>query len=239
MLTRIPTFKIYEFKGESFKYKQITDRWIQLIHEVIFLLNSYIYFIYIPCLSYKKQSHLIKNGVSQNAVSTQTWCTSRNFGTRASCLRVQGLLPLHIFKLLMLAAKSFVQINQVNSILVLHQKIIMRVNELCGVTSGNKPKTSIFDSSLCAFIASQAKERCICWTRYAKSHSTTLNYHCQVCLLQSHCIAALAFWGVTPHDSVPIHWQLLLSMTVEERKRLCFKFLRHVLNTRSRFGCEE
>jgi hypothetical protein len=30
-----------------------------------------------------------------------------------------------------------------------------------------------------------------------------------------------------------------LSTTAEERKRLCFKFLRHVLNTCGRFGCEE
>ncbi len=81
-------------------------------------MNSYIHWIhkYIPHLSYKKQWHLIKSGVSRN-VFTQTWCTSRNFGTRASCSRVWGLLlPLHIFKLLMLAAESFMQINQVNSV---------------------------------------------------------------------------------------------------------------------------
>jgi hypothetical protein len=30
-----------------------------------------------------------------------------------------------------------------------------------------------------------------------------------------------------------------LSATAEERKRLCFKFLHNVLNTRGRFGCEE
>ncbi len=36
-----------------------------------------------------------------------------------------------------------------------------------------------------------------------------------------------------------VHWQLPLSATAEERKRLCFKFLRNVLNTCGRFGCEE
>ncbi len=45
------------------------------------------------------------------------------------------MLPLHVFKLLVLAAESFVQINQVNCVVVPQQKIIMRVNELCGVTS--------------------------------------------------------------------------------------------------------
>ncbi len=46
------------------------------------------------------------------------------------------MLPLHIFKLLVLAAESFMQINQVNSVVVPQQKIIMRVNELCSMTSG-------------------------------------------------------------------------------------------------------
>jgi hypothetical protein len=49
----------------------------------------------------------------------------------------------------------------------------MRVNERCGMTSGKKLKMSIFDRvmkstniTLFAFIAPQAKERCIDWTRY-------------------------------------------------------------------------
>ncbi len=46
------------------------------------------------------------------------------------------MLPLHVFKLLMLAAESFMQINQVNSVVVQQQKISMKVNELCGMTSG-------------------------------------------------------------------------------------------------------
>jgi hypothetical protein len=36
----------------------------------------------------------------------------------------------------MLAAESFMQINQVNRVIVLQQKISMRVNELCGMTAG-------------------------------------------------------------------------------------------------------
>ncbi len=53
-------------------------------------------------------SWAVKLCVSWN-VFTQTWCTSRNFGTRASCSKVLDLLPLHVFKLLMLAAESFHQ----------------------------------------------------------------------------------------------------------------------------------
>ena len=52
--------------------------------------------------------------------------------------------------------------------------------------------------------------------------------------------SSLEFFGSnTTGQCVPVHWQLLLSATAEERKRLCFKFLHHVLNTRGRFGCEE
>jgi hypothetical protein len=47
-----------------------------------------------------------------------------------------GFANLHVFKLLVLATESFMQINQVNSHFVPRQKIIMRVNELCSVTSG-------------------------------------------------------------------------------------------------------
>jgi hypothetical protein len=51
--------------------------------------------------------------------------------------------------------------------------------------------------------------------------------------------SSLAFFGGnTAGQCVPVHWQLPLSVTAEERKRLCFKFLHHVLNTRGRFGCE-
>jgi hypothetical protein len=53
--------------------------------------------------------------------------------------------------------------------------------------------------------------------------------------------SSLAFFGsnTTGQCVPPVRWQLPLSATAEERKRLCFKFLHHVLNTRGRFGCEE
>jgi hypothetical protein len=43
----------------------------------------------------------------------------------------------------------------------------------------------------------------------------------------------------TTGKCVPVHWQLPLSTTAEEMKRLLFKFLHHVLNTCGRFVCEE
>ena len=84
------------------------------------------------------------------------------------------MIPPHVFKLLVLAAESFMQINGVNSVIVPRQKIIMRVNELCSITSEGKPKTSIFDRvmrltniSLNAIVAPQVEERRILWTTYA------------------------------------------------------------------------
>ena len=66
------------------------------------------------------------------------------------------------------------QINGVNSVIVPQQKVIMRVNELCSITSEGKPKTSIFDRvmrstnvSLNAIVAPQVKKRRIRWTTYA------------------------------------------------------------------------
>jgi hypothetical protein len=166
-------------------------------------------------------------------------------------------------------------------------------------------KMSIFDRvmkstnvSLCAFIAPQAEERCIHWTRYAnllawsdnvkvfliefifavvgcngepvfdekmmhqiqnvdatdisvdgskaimggRPEVSFHNPHLPMPSLTSakslHSCTGI-FGSNTTGQCVPVHCQLPLSATAEERKRLCFKFLHHLLNTRGRFGCEE
>jgi hypothetical protein len=153
--------------------------------------------------------------------------------------------------------------------------------------------------SLCAFIAPQVKERCICsWTRHAnllawfdnfkvfliefgfavfgcdgkpifdeKRMHQILNLDAMdISVVRSKAIAggrpevsfhdphlpmpsltsakslhsSLAFFGSnTVRQCVSVHWQISLSATAEEKKRLCFKFLRHMLNTHGKFGCEE
>ncbi len=164
---------------------------------------------------------------------------------------------------------------------------------------------SIFDRvikstkvSLCAFIAPQAKERCIHWIRYTNLLARLDNYKVffiefgfaifgcdgepvfdektmhqmlninttDISVNRSKTIVGgrpevsfhdphLPMPSLTPAKSlhsctgifgsdtvgqcVLVHWQLPLSATAEERKRLCFKFLHHVLNTHGRFGCEE
>jgi hypothetical protein len=98
----------------------------------MYSLNSYIYSL--P--SIQKINHTLLNRVFHRTFSSKYDVHQEIFGTRASCSRVWGLLPLHIFKLLVLAAESLMQIYQVNCVVILQQKIIMRVNELCSVTSG-------------------------------------------------------------------------------------------------------
>jgi hypothetical protein len=155
--------------------------------------------------------------------------------------------------------------------------------------------TNVF---LCAFIAPQAKERCICWTRYANLlawfnnfkifllefgfvivgcdgepvfgektmhqilnidatdisvdrskmivggrpevsfHNPSLPMPSWTSAKSLHSCTCIFGSNTTGH-CVPVHWQLPLSATAEERKKLCFKFLRYMLNTRGRFGYEE
>ena len=136
----------------------------------------FIEFIYIIFLTFHtKNNHTLLSRVFHGMFS-QTWCTSRNFGTRASCSRVWGLLPLHVFKLLMLAAESFMQINQVNRVIVLRQKISMRVNELCGMTSEKHWRWAYFIEnevnkclSLCLYCASSQGEMHLFLDKVCKS----------------------------------------------------------------------
>jgi hypothetical protein len=168
-----------------------------------------------------------------------------------------------------------------------------------------KLNMSIFDRvmkstvvSLCAFILPQAKERCICWTRYTnllawfdnfkvlliefgfaivgcngepvfdeKTMHQILNidvmdisdngiktivggrpevsFHDPYLPMPSLTSAKSlhsctgSFESNTAGQCVPVRWQLPFRVTAEERKRLCFNFLRHALNTWGRFGCEE
>jgi hypothetical protein len=114
-------------------------------------------------------------GVTLSKVTINLYVRKNMIGTFPRLVRgYEGLIPPHIFKLLVLAAESFMQINDFNSVIVPWQKIIMRVNELCSITSEGKPKTSIFDRvmrstnvSLNAIVAPQVEERSICWTTYA------------------------------------------------------------------------
>jgi hypothetical protein len=58
----------------------------------------------------------------------------------------EGLMPRHAFDLLVLAVESFIQINNVNSVVVERLQLIMSVNTCCGVPPAKcSRKHSMYD----------------------------------------------------------------------------------------------
>jgi hypothetical protein len=70
-------------------------------------------------------------GVTLSKATINQYMHLNMIGTSPFFGGYDGFLPLHVFKLLVLVAESFIQINQVNSDVVPWQKIIMQVNQLC------------------------------------------------------------------------------------------------------------
>jgi hypothetical protein len=85
------------------------------------------------------------------------------------------LMPVHAFDLLILAVESFIQINQVNCIVLERQGIICAINECCGiiVAADGGLKLSLFlqvmratNVSLNVMVVRPIKERRVRWTMY-------------------------------------------------------------------------
>jgi hypothetical protein len=58
----------------------------------------------------------------------------------------EGTIPPHAFNLLMLAVESFIQINQVNSVLVERTQILTKINKCCSVLLQEcKTKRSLYN----------------------------------------------------------------------------------------------
>jgi hypothetical protein len=88
---------------------------------------------------------------------------------------IVGSMPAHAFNLLILAVESFIQINQVNCIVLEQQGIICAINECCGivVAADGGLKLSLFlrvmratNVSLNVRVARPIKERRVRWTTY-------------------------------------------------------------------------
>jgi hypothetical protein len=58
----------------------------------------------------------------------------------------EGMIPLHVFKLLVVAVESFIQINQANCVVLEGNNVIRAVNDCCGVSSAGSEelKKSLF-----------------------------------------------------------------------------------------------
>jgi hypothetical protein len=96
----------------------------------------------------------------------------------------EGAMPHATFELLVLAAKSFIKIKQVNSKHIEQQMLMIMFNELCGVTSlDNRVKEIMFNREiratnvlLNASVSSAVEERCIRWMTYSNLHAWFVNF---------------------------------------------------------------
>ena len=86
----------------------------------------------------------------------------------------EGTMPRHAFDLLVLAVESYIQINQVNSIVIEWSQLIMAINTCCGVPPLEcSTKHSVYDHamrstnvSLNADVSPLVEERRLRWTTW-------------------------------------------------------------------------
>jgi hypothetical protein len=214
-------------------------------------------------------------------------------------------MPRHAFDLFVLAVESYIQINQVNSVVVEQKELIMIVNMCCGVPPAEcSTKHSVYDRvmrstnvSLNAHVSPPVKERRLRWTTWPnlikwfkifKAFLVEFDFvgvgdngeltfteeqlrriknidktelalsgdmhaggrpavafydpHLPIAsrsMAKSSLACTVIFGSNAAGKCVPPHFQLPTSATAEEREKVCYKFLTHILDTRGRFGCEE
>ena len=86
----------------------------------------------------------------------------------------EGTMPRHAFDVLVLAVESYIQINQVNSIVIEWSQLIMAINTCCGVPPLEcSTKHSVYDHamrstnvSLNADVSPLVEERRLRWTTW-------------------------------------------------------------------------
>jgi len=91
----------------------------------------------------------------------------------------EGIIPKAVFKLLVLAVESFIQIRQVNCEVIPQKQLLVVVNKLCGIgSSGNHIKKNMLERvmrsttvSLVITITPAVKERRLLWTTCNNLHT--------------------------------------------------------------------
>jgi len=85
----------------------------------------------------------------------------------------EGIIPKAVFKLLVLAVESFIQIKQVNCEVVVRKQLLVAVNKLCGIASGDRIKENMLERvmrsttvSLDVTVAPAFEERRLLWTTH-------------------------------------------------------------------------
>ncbi len=97
-----------------------------------------------------------------------------NMASTASLSRgYEGIVPKAVFKILVLAVELCIQIKQINCKVIVRKQLVVIVNVLCGIISGNCLTENIFERvmrltevSLDVTITPAIKERRVIWTTY-------------------------------------------------------------------------
>ncbi len=217
----------------------------------------------------------------------------------------EGSMPRHAFDLLVLTVESYIQISNVNSVVVEWLQLIMDVNMCCGVPPAEcSTKHSVYDRVMRSTnvllnedVSPPVKERRLLWTTWPylfnwfenfKAFLAEFNFagvgdngeltfteeqlrwiknfdKAELALndnMHAGGRPAVAFYD--PHlpiasrsvakssltcrgifgsnaagNCMPPHFQLPTSAMAEEREKVRYEFLTHILDTQGRFGCAE
>ena len=89
----------------------------------------------------------------------------------------KGIMPKAVFKLLVLAVESFIQIKQMHCEAIVRKQLVVVANELCAIVSGNRIKENMLEQmlptttvSLDVMVAPAVEERQVLWTTYVNLH---------------------------------------------------------------------
>ena len=117
--------------------------------------------------------------------------------------------------------------------------------EFCFATIGSNGRLAILETMLCRIANVNKTEVSLDSSKTNAGGRPAVSFHdphfplTQRPAAKSSLICTGIFGSNAAGECVPIHWQLLLAATTEDRKTLRFNFLRHVSSTRGSFGCEE
>ncbi len=104
-------------------------------------------------------------------------------GTAPLARGYEGIIPKAVFKLLVLVIESFIQIKQVNCEVIVQKQLLVVVNKLCGIVSGDRIKENMLERvmrsptvSLDVTIAPAVRERRLLWTTRDNLHTWFLDF---------------------------------------------------------------
>ena len=78
-------------------------------------------------------------------LSQRSTATFRTVGSAPLARGYEGIIPKAIFKLLVLAVESFIKIKQVNCEVIVQKQLLVAVNKLCGIASGDRIKENMLE----------------------------------------------------------------------------------------------